>query len=241
MSTEGLVVAEAVFRPVRRGNAFEETVERLLQAITLGVVTDGRLPPERELAARLQVSRVTVREAIRALQQAGWVSSRPGRGGGTFLTTPPATAWPLAAGSRPARPPVADTLAFRAVLEPGAAELAASSPPATVARLRALLDDCERAGPGSYRRADSRLHLAIAEAAGSPSLLAAVADVRSRINELLDAIPLLAANLAHANRQHRAVITAVLAGDPARARVAMADHLEGTAALLRGFLGEAEP
>ena len=236
-------MAEAVFRPVRRGNAFEETVERLLQAITLGVVTDGRLPPERELAARLQVSRVTVREAIRALQQAGWVSSRPGRGGGTFLTAPPATAWPLGAGSRPARPPVADTLAFRAVLEPGAAELAASSPPgaATAARIRVLLEDCERAGPGSYRRADSRLHLAIAEAAGSPSLLAAVADVRSRINELLDAIPLLGANLAHANRQHRAVVAAVLAGDPSRARATMADHLEGTAALLRGFLGEAGP
>lgn len=41
----------AVLRPVRAGNAFEETVERLLQIIKLGVVAHGeRLPPERELA-----------------------------------------------------------------------------------------------------------------------------------------------------------------------------------------------
>src|SRR5580698_10589419 len=65
-------VDDALFRPVRAGNAFEETVERLLQTIRLGVVGPGeRLPAEREMAARLNVSRVTVREAIRALQQAG--------------------------------------------------------------------------------------------------------------------------------------------------------------------------
>ncbi|MGH3468862.1 MAG: GntR family transcriptional regulator, partial [Thermocrispum sp.] len=57
---------EALFSPVRAGNAFEETVERLLQAIRLGVVGAGqRLPAERQLAVRLNVSRVTLREAIR--------------------------------------------------------------------------------------------------------------------------------------------------------------------------------
>lgn len=77
---------EALFRPVRAGNAFEETVERLLQAIRLGVVGAGeRLPSERELAERLGVSRVTLREAIRALSDAGYVESRRGRYGGTFV------------------------------------------------------------------------------------------------------------------------------------------------------------
>ena len=77
---------EAVFRPVRAGNPFEETVERLLQAIKLGVVGPGeRLPAERDLAARLNVSRVTLREAIKALTDAGYVESRRGRYGGTFV------------------------------------------------------------------------------------------------------------------------------------------------------------
>src|SRR5438874_9112974 len=77
---------DALFRPVRTGNAFEETVERLLQAIRLGVAGPGeRLPAERELANRLNISRVTLREAIRALQESGYVESRRGRYGGTFV------------------------------------------------------------------------------------------------------------------------------------------------------------
>ncbi|WP_424231734.1 FadR/GntR family transcriptional regulator, partial [Actinophytocola sp.] len=79
-------VAAALFRPVRTRNAFEETVERLLQAIRLGVAGPGeRLPSERELAARLGVSRVTLRDAIRAIADAGYVESRRGRYGGTFV------------------------------------------------------------------------------------------------------------------------------------------------------------
>jgi DNA-binding FadR family transcriptional regulator len=71
---------------VREGNAFEETVERLLQAIRLGVAVPGeRLPAERDLAARFRVSRVTLREAIRALADARYVESRRGRSGGTFV------------------------------------------------------------------------------------------------------------------------------------------------------------
>jgi DNA-binding GntR family transcriptional regulator len=75
-----------VWRPVRGGNAFEITVARLAQAIKLGLVREGeRLPPERELAERLQVSRVTLHEAIRALREAGYLESRRGRTGGTFV------------------------------------------------------------------------------------------------------------------------------------------------------------
>src|SRR3954469_4117012 len=75
-----------MWRPVRGGNAFEITVARLAQAIRLGLVPVGeRLPPERELAERLQVSRVTLREAIAALREAGFLESRGGRSGGPFV------------------------------------------------------------------------------------------------------------------------------------------------------------
>jgi DNA-binding FadR family transcriptional regulator len=83
---------------------------------------------------------------------------------------------------------------------------------------------------------DSRLHLAIAEVSGSPSLTTAVADVRMRLNDLLDAIPLLERNIVHSDEQHQAVVDAILAGDPEAARHAMREHLAGTAALLRAFL-----
>jgi GntR family transcriptional regulator, transcriptional repressor for pyruvate dehydrogenase complex len=46
----------------------------------------------------------------------------------------------------------------------------------------------------------------------------------------------IAANIAHSDRQHAEIVDAILAGEPDRARVAMEEHVDGTAALLRGFL-----
>ena len=228
---------DALFRPVRTGNAFEETVERLLQAIKLGVVPPGeRLPAERDLATRLNVSRVTLREALHALQESGFVESRRGRYGGTFVCT----ALPRAMPAPVSRvDDLEDALTLRSVLETGAAEFAAARELSEYERahLRARLAECDDAGLGEYRRKDSRFHLAVAEVSGSPSLTAAVADVRMRLNELLDGIPLLPKNIAHSNRQHAVLVDVILAGDAAAARRAMAQHLEGTASLLRGFLG----
>jgi DNA-binding FadR family transcriptional regulator len=234
-------VDDALFRPVRAGNAFEETVERLLQAIKLGVVAVGdRLPAERELAARLGVARVTLREAIHALADAGYVASRRGRYGGTFVTEP----HPIRAVGRPPavarrlRESVDDTLTVRYVVETGAAEVAArrTLTPGQRRHLADRLAETTCADLVEYRRKDSRLHLAIAEVTGSASLTTALADVRMRINELLDEIPLLPRNLGHSNAQHEVIVAAILGGDPTAARQAMAEHLDGTSALLRGFL-----
>ncbi|NAZ82457.1 FCD domain-containing protein [Kineococcus sp. R8] len=235
-----------MFRPVRAGNAFEETVERLLQAVRLGVVPAGeRLPAERELAARLGVSRVTLREAIRSLAGAGLVEVRRGRAGGTFVLADrappgapdPFAADPFAAGAGPAA--LRDALRLRRVLEVGAVELAAERTLAADERdgLRHRLEVATGTALTEHRAADSRLHLALAEAAGSPSLVTAVAEVRMRVNASLDRIPFLPPNLENSHAQHREVVAAVLAGDPAAARAAMRDHLDATAALLRGFLG----
>jgi GntR family L-lactate dehydrogenase operon transcriptional regulator len=241
MVATGRSASAAVFRPVRTRNAFEETVERLLQAIRLGVVRPGeRLPVERELAARLGVARVTLREAIRAVADAGYVESRRGRYGGTFVvgTLPEA---PARDPSDPSDVDMEDVLTLRRVLETGAAEAAAGRTltPAERRHLMAALTEVDAVGAGpadEYRRRDSRLHLAIAEVTAAPSLMTAVADVRTRVNELLDAIPLLSTNIEHSNAQHRAIVAAILSGDPGAARSAMAEHLAGTAALLRAFL-----
>ena len=91
-ATEGSVEAlwaRSVFSPVPVRNAFEVTVERLAQSIRLSVLVGGdRLPPERELAGTFGVSRVTLREAIAALRDAGLLESRRGHGGGTFVVAP---------------------------------------------------------------------------------------------------------------------------------------------------------
>ncbi|WP_022890965.1 FadR/GntR family transcriptional regulator [Agromyces italicus] len=231
--------ASLLFTPARPANAFEETVQRLLQSIRLGLVGPGeRLPAERELATMLEVSRDTLREAIGSLAEAGWVVSRRGRYGGTFVCDELPTALPTSAGEPlVASANLEDTLALRAVIEVGATRRAAESGLSANDRERLwqAYEECRAADGEQYRMADSRLHLLIAEVLGAPSVIPLVADVRMRVNELLDGIPLLAPNIAHSNEQHRAIVGAILRGSPDDAAAAMAEHLEGTEALLRGF------
>ena len=239
-------VPAPAWRPVRGGNAFEITVARLVQAIKLGMVAVGeRLPAERDLAERLRVSRVTLREAIGALRGAGYLESRRGRSGGTFVvSSTPVSAhgetWPDATElAREMGESLHDALDFRRVVEPGTAGLAASRALSAADRQRlvACLTASRDREAGVRRTADSRLHLAIAAASGSPSLAAAVADVQLTLDRLLAAIPVIPRNLDHSDDQHGRVVDAILAGDPAGARVAMEEHCDGTAELLRGLLG----
>ncbi len=237
------LAGDALFRPVRAGNAFEETVGRLLQTVRLGIVAPGEaLPPERDLAARFSVSRDTVRDAIRSLSDAGFLVSRRGRYGGTFVVDElpaPGALDGLPASIPPTPGEVDDVLTLRGILETGAARLAAGRSLSATDRelLWARLQETSAASIADYRRLDSRLHLAIAELVGSPSLVPLLADNRTRVNELLERIPLLQRNIEHSNQQHEAIVVAILTGDVDRAAAAMDEHLAGSAALLRGFLG----
>jgi DNA-binding FadR family transcriptional regulator len=233
-------VSDALLRPVRPGNAFEDTVGRLLQTIRLGVIAPGEaLPPERELAARLQVSRDTVREAIKSLADAGYVVSRRGRYGGTFLADElPMSGAETGGTAGITRAELDDALVLREILEVGAARIAAARTltAAERERLWVRMTDVAGADPADYRRLDSRLHLGIAELAKSQSLVPLVAENRMRVNRLLDRIPLLPRNIAHSDEQHEAIVIAILAGDPDAAETSMRAHIAGSAALLHGFL-----
>jgi len=237
-------IVAAVFRAVRTGNAFEETVERLLEGVKLGVYAPGdRLPPERELTRRLGVSRITLREALRELAAAGYVETKRGRFGGTFIIRQPEPMVPdelTAAAARDMASGLDDALTFRRVVETGAADMAARASLSRQQResLAECLAGMADAGSFGYRQADTRLHLAIADAAGSPLLTASVVEARVRLVDLLNAIPMLERNLEHADVQHTAIVRAILAGDPEKARRTMEEHVTGTAALLRGFLGD---
>ncbi|MET9503060.1 FCD domain-containing protein [Streptomyces sp. NPDC006622] len=228
-----------VLRPVRAGNGFEEALEQILQVVRLGLVPGGeRLPAERDLAERLGISRVTLREVLKVLQEQGLVESRRGRYGGTFVLPRADAVGEAELRRRIAGVDMEDVLRFREVLEVGAAGLCAAYglTEDQEGRLRQALERTEDAPLAEYRRLDTMLHLTLAELSGSPSLVARYAAVRATVNDLLDCIPLLVRNLEHSQRQHAALVEAVLDGDADGAREMMREHCAGTAALLRGFL-----
>lgn len=231
-------LSEAVLRPAS-GNVFESTVEQLATAIRLGVLRDGEiLPPERVLAEQLGVSRNTLREAIAALRDSGLVTTRRGRGGGSFVTyTAPG---PPRGGPTRSGAALADALDFRRIVEPGAAALAATRTLAADQRawLQQELDRVSNApDEATHRLEDSRLHLAIATVAGSPMLIESVTRAQAALGEMLAAIPVLRRNIDHSNAQHEGIVRAILAGDPGEARRVMEEHCDATAALLRGLIG----
>jgi GntR family transcriptional repressor for pyruvate dehydrogenase complex len=242
VTAEPLPLAEVVVRPVRGHHAFEACVEQLATAIRLGVHANGTtLPSERELAERMRVSRATVREAITALRTAGMVETHRGRGGGSVVTYSPRRPRARAKGPSPATLALwHDTLAFRRVVEPGAAATAATADLTDDQRTlltRAHEAVTHAAGSGSHRQADGRFHLAFASVTGSPMIIDAVTRVQATLHDMLLQIPVYDVNIAHSDRQHERLLAAVLEGRPDRARQIMEEHCDDTAALLRGLLG----
>ena len=234
---------EAVLRPVRGHHAFEACVEQLATAIRLGVYPRGStLPPERELAERFEVSRATLREAMAALRQAGLVQTTRGRGGGTVVTLRAGTPSSRAAAriSAVKRKDWLDALEYRRIVEPGAAALAARRQLSDDRRRQleqAHADVSSARKPAAHRQADSRFHLTVASLTDSPRAVEAVTSVQAVLHEMLLAIPVLDANIAHSDRQHARLVRAILAGSPERARRTMEQHCDDTAALLRGLVG----
>src|SRR5690348_18506266 len=106
---------EAVFMPVRPASTFEETVERLGSAIRLGLLAPGdKLPPERELARRLRISRSTLRQALTTLVQSGHLVSLRGQSGSTFDAEQPP---PAELGDEPLGQSAWEVLDYRVAIE----------------------------------------------------------------------------------------------------------------------------
>jgi DNA-binding FadR family transcriptional regulator len=239
---DGLALArDVVFSPVAEGALVEQTVRRLGEAIGLGLLEVGeRLPPEAELSSRLAIAPMTLREALRILREAGYLETRRGRGGGTFvrrsLPQPPA---------REARRNLArltveelsDLMDFRVAVSGAAVALAAER--RTEAELDALHLLVEQMAAldsfPPYRRLDHRFHLAVASAARSPRLVAAETAIQSDLAKLLRLIPESAEMLHVSNEQHRELLDAIRAQSTARARAVMEAHVRGTGDLLVGL------
>src|SRR4051794_40471651 len=218
-----------VFEPVDASSTYQETVTRLGTAIRIGVLEAGsRLPPERELAEQLAISRSTLRQALATLTATGHLKAVRGRAGGTFVAATP----PVASGDPFPREDLRPLLDTRLALELGAAQLAAERvEDADRGRLEEAVltvEEARSADFAAYRRADANFHLAVAATAHSPHLVAELAHVQGRLSDILSETGVPADAREEDVSHHRRLVGAIAGGDAAEAVAAMREHLDAT-------------
>ena len=228
------------WQPLIRSRAWEQVVDRVEEKILSGELRIGdRLPPERDFASMLGVSRAAVREALRVLEAHG-VLHRPrvgtGRDSGSVIAGTPTTGL-----SRLLRVHVAlsnfdldEITEARVALERASASLAASqATERDLARMRELLDrmDDETLPRDRFNDLDTDFHMALAEAADNRLVTALTTAIRGAIRHtLLHAFEQLAdadAVLNALRRQHRSLYEAVAQGDADRAADEVDRHIRG--------------
>lgn len=240
-ATPNRLLDAVVFSPIAGPGLVEQAVRRLGEAIGLGMLEVGeRLPPEAELAGHFGIAPMTLRQALAILREAGYVETRRGRGGGTFVTraTPPA---PVRRARRLLHSLTVDDLRdlidYRVAIAGAAAALAAKrASQADFATMRHAVEAMET--PGSYegfRRTDVRFHLAVASAARSPRLTAAETSMQVEVGALMSLIPHPPEALHVSNGQHRAILEALSRREPDGARLLMEAHVRGTGDFLVGL------
>jgi GntR family transcriptional repressor for pyruvate dehydrogenase complex len=226
------------FESVVRTPVYLQVAGQLREAILAGRYAPGdRLPTERELTQLFDVSRTSVREALRALEAQGFVSPGPGTAR-TVVGPGLSDALRESVGNllRLQQIPVDHLVAFRCVVETATVRLAAGLRPDGPLAEAAAADEAMRA-PGitaeAYEAADVRFHVALAEASGNEALHLVMLAVRDAIGRyLLDRMrrrPDLEAGLARLSDEHDAILAAVRAGDGERAGELMRTHVEGFA------------
>jgi DNA-binding FadR family transcriptional regulator len=232
----------SLISPLAAAGRADEVVQRVSQAIQLGLFVDGeQLPPETEFATQLGVSAMTLREALATLRQQGLVQTKRGRTGGTFVR-------------RPATPPVGvlrerlrgmttsslrDLIDEQFAVSGAAARLAAARATGTdVRRLHTLVRQLSGASSlGSRIRADSRFHIEVARTSQSERLTHLEVGLQTQLGELLW-LPLEAAGMppgaeacelldpVGASAEHAAITDAIAAENGNWARELAERHVE---------------
>ena len=194
----------------------------------------GRLPAERSLAEQLQVSRTSVREAIRVLEAMGVLRAGVGSGpeAGTVVIADPTAALGSALRLHVATShlPVKDIVETRVLLESWAASRARPESPALAeaARLLEQMDSC--ADTEEFLALDVRFHLALADAAGNVVVSAMMGSLREAIQDyagrLTGSLPDWASAAARLRAEHRDILAAITSHDGGLAAQLVADHIE---------------
>lgn len=217
------------FKPIKQSRVSEQVAEQLKQSIVLGRFKPGdKLPGDRELAEQFQVSRVMIREALRSLENAGFIIARPGITGGTFVTD--LTFEHL--GNAFLDLFLADKISIpelvqvRLLVEPEVARLAARNlTPDFAAQLQETLraEDLPLTSLAEDLDRKTGIHFILAEMCGNRIFEALVRSLMALTRKVVEAVnpdP----QWMHPAGMHHPVVEAVIAGDEERAAAGMRRH-----------------
>jgi GntR family transcriptional repressor for pyruvate dehydrogenase complex len=218
------------WRPVRRTRTFEDVLAQIEQRIAAdGLSVGDRLPGERRLAEQLQVSRSSVREALRVLGALGVVSSQVGRGpdAGAVITSRPEEALSdlLRLHLGLAGLSLSEVVDARSMIEQWSAAHAAARS-ADLSAMEAALDRMDRAATAAeFVAHDTAFHVALADASGNRLVAAMMRSIRDAVHRYaIEAVERLG-DTSVLRADHRRIHEAIAAGDSAAAGAAVDTHL----------------
>ena len=217
--------------PISRTTVVDEIVERLIGLIIdEGLKPGDQLMPERELMARLEVGRSSLREAIKTLCALGVLEIKRGTGtyigyGDTSILTKP-LAWGLFLNQTS----IQQVIEARSVIEVALAGWAAErATEVEIAAIGRLLDQLEanQSDMGSYVDSDLAFHLAIARAAHNDMLFNVLTIFQHVLRVWMETTYKESKGTKDSMALHREIFAAIQSRDAATAREAMADHTSG--------------
>ncbi|GAA5172150.1 MULTISPECIES: FadR/GntR family transcriptional regulator [Amycolatopsis] len=218
------------------------TVDHLRALIDSGELPAGsRLPSERKLCEQLDVSRGSLRQALRVLASIGYVSIRPGSG--TYVRDREGTDRELRTWFREHDQLVDRLFDLRMMVEPTLAErLAAEHTEPVLARLRSnVAEMAAAAAKGDMLRViatDAEFHRVIAENAGNDDVAGLLRSVLSLVGEERRAALRLPGQIAKAVEEHGEILAAIEKSDGERARELTVSHLREAQSLVHRYAGE---
>ncbi|NDD63924.1 MAG: FadR family transcriptional regulator [Acidobacteria bacterium] len=217
---------------IDRTDITEQVLRRIKELLISGELAAGsRLPSERILAERLEISRPSLRAALKALSVIGIIRSRPGSG--TFIvdSIPAVFTEPIHFLTLINRTSTVELFEARAIIEGGLAELAAGrADPEDIARMRGEIVAMEvaRKDPTLLIEHDMRFHQAVARAADNQLMTGVMETLTGLLHSKRLQTVFNQSNVDIAIAGHRRIADAIEDGDGARAKLMLEAHLSET-------------
>ena len=221
--------AVANLRAVQKSRLYEEIVQQIQTLIEEGRLKYGdQLPPERDLAGIFQVSRHSVREAIRILEEKQVLRSRPGSGTYVILEDEPSVVDFLAKAIHQEKDKLLELFQFRRMIEPQIARLAAEN--ATQEEIGELerilkLQEEEIEDTDASIELDVEFHLALARGTKNAVVAHIIEMINGIISQSRSRFSQSPLRRRLSIQGHARVVSAIRRGEPDLARSAMDEHL----------------